>query len=81
MTTMNAISATAPALPAKTLADLQTQATMLNGLAEATAAIANDVQTVNSKASNGLYALLEVLVQKSDELARDLESLEREARS
>ncbi|RHZ98847.1 hypothetical protein D1114_01815 [Cereibacter sphaeroides] len=64
----------------KSLSDLQTQATMLNGLAEATAAIANDVQTVNSKASNGLYALLEVLVQKSDELARDLERLELEGR-
>jgi hypothetical protein len=60
----------------KTLTELQANAVKLNGLCEAANELVQNTGGSPSPSGNGLYALCEILVQKSDELACDLDRLQ-----
>ncbi|WP_101340809.1 hypothetical protein [Cereibacter azotoformans] len=65
----------------RSLADCQTAAVKLYSLAQAAFELYDQVPSGNGAPANGLHALLEVLVQKADALANDIDALERGARA
>ncbi|MCE6951691.1 hypothetical protein LAZ29_12210 [Cereibacter sphaeroides] len=77
---MNAISANAPALPVMTLSDCQSSAIKIFSLLQAAVELYDQVPSGNGAAANGLHALLEVIQQRAEALASDLEAVERGAR-
>ena len=82
MTNENPTSGADTGLPKKTLSDCAHDAVMLSSLCEAVdelEALAG-AQGQPGPAANGLSALVPVLVQKSKELARNLDNVQREAK-
>lgn len=62
----------------KTIGDLQRDAVMLTGLCQGASALFNEIKTGPEREANALCALLEVLEEKAEALADELDRIDCE---